>query len=171
MASTSIATVFLDRDLAITRYTPNAVELFRLIPTDVGRPLADLKHLLDYPDLLTDAAEVLRSLVPVEREVRSGERWFLVRLQPYRTLEDNIAGAVLTLVDISEQKIAAEAQRESEERYRILIESAKEYAIFTMDLNRRVDSWSTGAKTMFGYSESEILGQSAGYSFHSGRSC
>jgi two-component system, chemotaxis family, CheB/CheR fusion protein len=161
MASTSIATVFLDRDLSITRYTPNAVEIFRLIPTDVGRPLADLKHRLDYPDLLVDAANVLRTLVPVEREVRNDSRWFLVRLHPYRTQEDHIAGAVLTLVDISEQKIATEAQRESEERYRILIESAKEYAIFTMDVDRRIDSWNPGAVTMFGYSESEMLGQSA----------
>jgi len=161
MASTSIATVFLDRDLCITRFTPNAVELFRLIATDIGRPLADLKHRLDYPDLMADAEQVLRTLAALEREVRDGDRWFLARLQPYRTLEDHIAGVVLTLVDISEQKLATEAQRLSEERYRILIESAKEYAIFTMDLQRRVDSWSKGAETMFWYTEHEILGQSA----------
>src|SRR5262249_35480662 len=67
MASTSIATVFLDRALAITRYTPSAVELFHLIPTDVGRPLAHLKHRLDYPELIADAEKVLQSLVPIER--------------------------------------------------------------------------------------------------------
>ena len=69
MASTSIATIFLDRDLTITRYTPSAVELFHLIPGDVGRPLAHLKHDLEYPELLADAEQVLRTLVPIEREV------------------------------------------------------------------------------------------------------
>ena len=55
MAATAIATIFLDRDLRIMRYTPSAVELFRLIPGDVGRPLTDLTHRLNYPELLKDA--------------------------------------------------------------------------------------------------------------------
>ncbi|HEY2574141.1 MAG TPA: CheR family methyltransferase, partial [Verrucomicrobiaceae bacterium] len=87
MASTSIATIFLDRNLAITLYTPSAVSLFHLIPTDIGRPLAHLKHELEYPDLLADCDQVLRTLVPVEREVREDAHWFLARLQPYRTQE------------------------------------------------------------------------------------
>jgi two-component system CheB/CheR fusion protein len=109
MASTSIATVFLDRDLSITRYTPTAVDLFHLIPGDVGRPLAHLKHSLEYPELISDAEQVLRTLVPVEREVRANHDWFLVRMQPYRTLEDHIAGAVPTFVDISDRRRATEA--------------------------------------------------------------
>lgn len=76
MASTSIATVFLDRDLGITRYTPSAVELFHLIPTDLGRPLAHLKYKLDYPELIPDAERVLKTLVPIEREVRDDGHWF-----------------------------------------------------------------------------------------------
>jgi two-component system CheB/CheR fusion protein len=112
MASTSIATVFLDRDLAITRYTPSAVDLFHLIPGDLGRPLAHLKHRLDYPELLTDAEQVLRTLVPIEREVRGDGDWFLVRLQPYRTQEDHIAGAVLTFVDVTDRRRATEALRD-----------------------------------------------------------
>jgi two-component system CheB/CheR fusion protein len=111
MASTSIATVFLDRSLAITRYTPSAVGLFHLIPGDLGRPLAHLKHRIDYSELLPDAERVLRTLVPVEREVRDEERWYLARLQPYRTVEDHIAGVVVTLVDITERKQADEALR------------------------------------------------------------
>jgi two-component system, chemotaxis family, CheB/CheR fusion protein len=124
MASTSIATVFLDRELAVTRYTPTAAHIFNLIPGDIGRPLAHLKHRLDYPNLIADAQEVLRTLVPIEREVREGTRWFIVRIQPYRTVEDHIAGAVLTLVDVTDRNRATDALRQSEERLRILIESA-----------------------------------------------
>jgi two-component system CheB/CheR fusion protein len=112
MASTSIATVFLDRELEITRYTPTAVDLFHLIPGDLGRPLAHLKHRLEYPELMADAEQVLRTLVPMEREVRGDRDWFLARLQPYRTLEDHIAGLVLTFVDITERRRVTEAMRE-----------------------------------------------------------
>jgi two-component system CheB/CheR fusion protein len=165
MASTSIVTVFLDRGLTIMRYTPNAAALFNMIPGDVGRPLAHLKHRLEYPDLIADAERVLRTLVPIEREVSAGDQIFLVRLQPYRTLEDHIAGAVLTLVDVTERNRATEALRRSEERMRLVIESAKDYAIFTVSLDRRVDTWNSGAETMFRYSESEIVGQLAAILF------
>lgn len=160
MASTSIATIFLDRELAVTRYTPSAVELFHLIPTDVGRPLSDMKQRLDYPELMADAEKVLRTLVPIEREVQDENRWFLARLLPYRTQEDHIAGVVLTFIDITQRKLALEATRQSEDRVRIIIESAKEYAIFTLDPERRIDSWNSGAEMVFGYSDKEILGQS-----------
>jgi two-component system CheB/CheR fusion protein len=115
MASTSIATVFLDRDLSITRYTPSAVDLFHLIPGDLGRPLAHLKHKLDYPELISDSERVLKTLVPVEREVRDDGRWYLARLQPYRTVEDHIAGVVLTFVNITDRKQAEQALREQME--------------------------------------------------------
>ena len=71
MAATAIATVFLDRELRITRYTPSAGRLFNLIPTDIGRPLADLTHRLDYPRSSATPARA-RRLVPVEREVHAG---------------------------------------------------------------------------------------------------
>jgi two-component system CheB/CheR fusion protein len=161
MASTSIATVFLDRDLAITRFTPAAATLFNMIPGDVGRPLAHLKHRLDYPQLIADVEQVLHTLVPIEREVTADHRWYFARIQPYRTLEDRIAGAVLTLVDVTERNRAIEELRESEERMRLLIESAKDYAIFSTDLDRRVNIWNSGAEKLFGYTESEILGRSA----------
>jgi two-component system CheB/CheR fusion protein len=132
-----------------------------MIPGDVGRPLAHLKNRLDYPNLIDDAENVLRTLVPIEREVRGDGHWYLVRLQPYRTVEDHIAGAVLTLVDFTERNRATEALRRSEERMRIVIESAKDYAIFTTDEQRRIDSWNAGAQSTFGYSENEILGQPA----------
>jgi two-component system CheB/CheR fusion protein len=112
MASTFIATVFLDRDLAITRYTPTAIDLFHLIPGDIGRPLADLKNRLEYPELTADAVQVQKTLIPTEREVRGDGAWYQARIQPYRTLEDHIAGLVLTFVDITDRVTANEALRE-----------------------------------------------------------
>ncbi|MFL5327438.1 MAG: chemotaxis protein CheB [Gemmataceae bacterium] len=160
MASTSIATIFLNRGLEITRFTPAAVEIFHLIPGDIGRPLTDLRNKLEYPQLVEDAAKVLQTLIPIEREVRAEGRWFFARMQPYRTVEDHIAGAVLTLIDVTERNSAVEAMRQSEERLRIVIESIKDHAIFTMDPQRRVNAWNKGAQAVFGYSESEILGES-----------
>lgn len=112
MGATEIATIFLDRALHIMRFTPPAMDLFSLIPTDVGRPLGHLQHRLNYPGLLVDAARVLQQLVPVEREVaEQGGRFFLARLLPYRTTEDRIAGVVLTFVDVTERQQAQEAAK------------------------------------------------------------
>jgi two-component system CheB/CheR fusion protein len=105
MESMAIAMVFLDRERRITFYTPSAVALFNLIATDIGRPLADLAQRLDYPGLDDDANSVLQQLVPIEREVGDpAGRWFVARLQPYRTVEDRIAGVVLTFTDITERR-------------------------------------------------------------------
>ncbi|MDI4667294.1 PAS domain-containing protein, partial [Xanthobacter autotrophicus] len=84
MDATAIATVFLDRDLRITRFTPSAVTLFNLIATDVGRPLSHLRTQLQYPELADDARRVLERLALVEREVGASDgNWYLVRMLPY----------------------------------------------------------------------------------------
>lgn len=106
MASTAIATIFLDRELAIQRHTPGAMGLFHLICGDDSRPPAHLKHPLGDPALIADAKQVLRTLVPIEREVREGDHRLLARLQPC-TLEDQIDGVVLTLVDFTQWSQAA----------------------------------------------------------------
>lgn len=140
MASTAIATVFLDRDLSITRYTPSAVELFHLIPTDIGRPLAHLKHRLDYPELIADAERVLRTLVPTEREVRDDSRWFQARVQPYRTVEDHIAGVVLTCVDVTDRKQAAQALHERVEELTRFNAAAVGREMRMIELKREVNA-------------------------------
>ncbi len=104
MESTTIATVFLDRELRITRYTPSAVKLFHFIPTDLGRPLSDLAQRADHAHFQEDAARALADLAPVEREAQIESRWFLVRIQPYRCLDERVAGVVLTFVDITRRK-------------------------------------------------------------------
>ena len=160
MASTAIPTIFLDRDLRIMRYTPTAVGLFRIIGSDIGRPLADLRHRLDYANLHEDARRVLEHLAPIEREVRAENDYFLARILPYRTVEDRIAGIVLTFVDITGSKRAEEALRESQERLQLIVETARDYAILSLDLERRVTSWNSGAQAIIGFPPEEALGQS-----------
>jgi two-component system CheB/CheR fusion protein len=162
LASTDIGTLFLDRELRIKRYTPTAGLLFNLIPTDVGRPLANLASRLDYPTLAEDAERVLERLVPVEREITSGDgqRHFLARLLPYRSQEDRIEGVIVTFVDISERLRAEYELRKSQERFRLLVEGARDYAMFLLDPDRRITFWSVGAERIFGWTEQETLGQS-----------
>ncbi|HYE14778.1 MAG TPA: CheR family methyltransferase, partial [Pyrinomonadaceae bacterium] len=125
LASTQIATLFLDRHMRLKRYTPSAQELFNIIPGDVGRPLVHVTHKLDYPSLVEDADGVLRTLHTVEREVgATGGRHFLARMLPYRTTDNKIDGVVVTFTDITERKRAQQALRESEEQFRRAIEDA-----------------------------------------------
>ena len=103
--STQIATVFLDSGMKLRRFTALTTQLFKLIPGDVGRPLSDLVSDLDYPKLLSDAQEVLRTLVFSEKQVGTHDgRWFRVRIMPYRTQDNVIDGVVMTFTDITEIK-------------------------------------------------------------------
>ncbi|MEJ2200038.1 MAG: chemotaxis protein CheB [Desulfuromonadaceae bacterium] len=111
--STEIVTVFLDKDLHVRRFTSGADQIFKLIPSDVGRPLSDITSDLVYPELTEDAREVLRSLVFSEKQIAATDgRWFSVRIMPYRTLEDVIVGVVITLADITETKVLEEQLHE-----------------------------------------------------------
>jgi PAS domain-containing protein len=103
--STDIATLFLDNDLNVRRFTPQATKIIKLIPADVGRPITDLASELRYPELAEDVREVLRTLAPAEKPIGAGDgRWFTVRLMPYRTLDDRIDGVVITFGDITAAK-------------------------------------------------------------------
>jgi two-component system, chemotaxis family, CheB/CheR fusion protein len=161
IASTDIATIFVDRGMRINRYTPRALSLFNLIPTDVNRSLLDITHRLDYAELVQDTNEVLDHLRVIEREVQSADgRSYVARLLPYRTTEDHIAGVILTFIDITTRKQVERTMRAVEERFRLLVENAQEYAIYTLDTAGRIVSWTAGAERIFGYREDEIIGQS-----------
>ncbi len=103
--STDIATLFLDKELNVRRFTPQATKIIKLIPADAGRPITDLASDLSYPELADDAREVLRKLAAVEKPVfaRDG-RWFTVRIMPYRTQDDRIDGVVITFANITGSK-------------------------------------------------------------------
>lgn len=105
--TSEVATIFLDRALAIRRFTVSATALFNLIPGDVGRALSDITTRLRYPDpgLIADAAAVLRTLVVSEREVATADgRWYAARIVPYRTPKNVIDGVVVTFADVTTLK-------------------------------------------------------------------
>lgn len=103
--STDVATLFLDRDLNIRFFTPATRAIFRLIASDIGRPLADLASVTRDDDPTDDARAVLVTSGPIEREIAgAGTQWFLRRVQPYRTEGGHFEGVVITYVDITERK-------------------------------------------------------------------
>lgn len=117
VASSDVATLFLDRDMRIVRYTPRIASLFNVIPADVGRPLAHLTNRLDRPRLADEAAAVFETLQALETEVRDRDgRDYIVRVHPYRASGNRIAGAVMSFFDISGRRAAESALRASEAR-------------------------------------------------------
>jgi two-component system CheB/CheR fusion protein len=122
LESTRIATLFLDKQLRVKRFTPPMAEIFNLIPSDVGRPLHHISTRLVGEDLLQNAEKVLQTLVPVEQEVTTGnKRWYIMRLQPYRTVKDVIDGVVITFVNISKLKSTEEKLLLNESRLNVLV--------------------------------------------------
>jgi two-component system, chemotaxis family, CheB/CheR fusion protein len=125
LESTGLATLLVDTELKIVRFTPLASELFRIKSGDVNRPLTDLNHQLRCSDLIGDVQRVVRDLVTVEHEVESEDgRWFMVRVQPYQHPLRGLEGAVIVLVDISARRKAelalVEADRHKDEFLAVL---------------------------------------------------
>ncbi len=125
--STEIATLFLDKDLNIRRFTDQATKIFKLRKADIGRPFTDQTSDLQYPEIDNHARQVLETLVSIETAITTVDgRWYNVRIMPYRTLDDRIDGLVITFTDISHTKKAETQLLISETRYRRLFESAKD---------------------------------------------
>jgi len=135
-AATDIATLFLDRDLRILRFTPKISALFNIRPADRGRPLSDITHRLGYDALRGDAEAVLARLAPVEREVQDDSgRWYLTRVLPYRSMADQIAGVVITFIDVTERKETEDAIRVARYYAEQIIETLPEpLLVLTADL-------------------------------------
>jgi two-component system CheB/CheR fusion protein len=160
ITATHIASMFIDRELRLMRYTPLAQKIFNVRPTDIGRPLLDITHKLEGVDLREAIGEVFDKLHVVEREMRSSEgRWYISRFLPYRTADDRIRGAVLTFIDITQRKEAEATGRRAESWAKVLVDSVPEYAIVATDPAGTIETWNTGAQEIFGYTADEVIGK------------
>ena len=168
LTSTNIATVFLDGQLRIRRFTAAATRLFTLIPSDVGRPLADITQAFTDPALLTDAAAVLETLTPRQAEVAAPDgRWYMRQVLPYRTQDNRIEGVVITFSDVAAEVLqGARSDLEAalikltanEARLRTTLDTAAD-AIITIDESGLVLSFNRTAEKMFGYGAAEVIGK------------
>jgi two-component system CheB/CheR fusion protein len=177
---TEVATMFLDRQLCIRKFTPRIAETFRVIPQDVGRPLQAFTHDLLDPALMTDVERVLRVGVTIERQVWDRrQRCFFLRILPYHAraressdgsfgvpVERSLApdGVVLTLTDIS----ALEQARARLAQLSAIVESSDD-AILGKTLDGTITTWNAGASRLYGYSAEEAIGRHASFLYPPGR--
>ena len=154
MDSTRVATLFLDHELRIRRFTTETARLFHLIEADQGRRLRDITSRVADPELLAEAGAVLQRLEPVEKEVRTPEdQWFLRRILPYRTREEQVEGVVVTYTDITALRKAAEEAR----RLAAVLQDSND-AIIAYDFAGRIFLWSRGAQQVYGYDGEQAHG-------------
>jgi two-component system CheB/CheR fusion protein len=160
LSSTDIATIFLDRQFRVKRFSPAMAKLFNLISGDIGRPLQHFAGTINYPDLEKDAEKVLEKLTPIEREVSAPDRkhHYLVRVLPYRTMEDVIDGVVVTFVDFTERKRVEETR----DRLASIVENSTD-AIIGKTMEGKIISWNRGAEQMYGYTSGEAIGKNISF--------
>ncbi|MCB0168370.1 MAG: PAS domain S-box protein, partial [Anaerolineae bacterium] len=159
MENTQVGIIFLDTDLRIRRFTNSSRQMIDLIPADIGRPLKQFVHKLRYRQLMQDAQEVLKIQLAKEVEVQTEDgRWYLLRIMPYRTVDNQIAGVVLTLTDVSEIKQAAKALADSLSQYQLLVEASHD-GIVHNDIEGHIISANSNFAKLFGFgSVDEIIG-------------
>ncbi|MDP1612536.1 MAG: chemotaxis protein CheB [Sulfuritalea sp.] len=156
--SSNTGTLFLDRQLAIRRYTPAAVKVYPVKASDVGRPLADIKSTIEGNDLLVELQTVLDTLIPIEREVRTIDgAWYLTRMQAYRTLDNVIAGVVLSFTTVTDFKLASEAVQRAQGLAEGIIDSVSE-PLIVLDSALQVVSASRSFYQYFEVTIAETVG-------------
>jgi two-component system CheB/CheR fusion protein len=173
LAGTEIATVFFDAKLCILRFTPTASQIIHLMPTDIGRPVAHLaSNLVGYAQLVPDAQAVLDTLQPKEVTVQSQNGdWYLLRILPYRTLENRVQGVVITFFNITQLKQQAEKlKKAAEDLYRLAVVLRDSHdAITVQDLAGQILAWNPGAQRMYGWTEAQALGMNVRQRIPAGR--
>ena len=166
---TEVATMFLDRQLCIRKFTPRIAEVIRVIPQDLGRPLHTFTHDLAYPSLMADVERVLREGVPIEAQTWDRrQRCLILRILPYRGRmkdpKDPPDGVVLTLTDIS----AFEQTRTKLAELSAIVESSGD-AIVGKSLDGVITSWNNGAVRLYGYTAEEAVGRHASFLYPAGQ--
>jgi two-component system CheB/CheR fusion protein len=160
LAGTGIGTVFVDHQMRILRFTPDATGITNLILSDLGRPIGHIvSNLADYDRLAADIQAVLDTLIPKDTEVQTNAGiWYRLHIQPYRTIDNVIEGAVVTFVDITEMKQARDQLRKANDLHRlaVVVRDAHD-AITVQNLDGRIIAWNPGAVRMYGWSEAEAL--------------
>jgi len=156
LENTEIATIFLDGKLRIKSFTSPVTEIFRLIDSDLGRPVTDISTRLDYEHLPRDVGRVLRTLSRVEHEVTTidGGASYIMRILPYRTLANVIDGVVVTFLDITERKRNEEALA----RLAAIVANSAD-AIIGLKPDGSISSWNAGAERIYGFSTEEAIGR------------
>lgn len=163
--STDIATLFLDKELNIRRFTNQATKIFKLIKSDIGRPFTDQVTDLIYPDLEKDALEVLKTLIFIEKQIPAKDgRWFSIRIMPYRTNDDRIDGLVITFINISDLKLLEVGLEENVQIHRMCLDSTSDIFIILSD-NGEINEFNSKAELFFGCKRSEVLGKNYVRSF------
>ena len=150
LSGTGVATLFLDKKLNVMRFTPSCALIINLITGDIGRPIGHIvPNLVDYTSLQKDAQTVLDTLVPTEIKVCSTtDKWYMMHIIPYRTLENVVEGVVVSFVDITEIKALR--------RLAVIVNDAND-AIIMHDLEGNILAWNKSASGMYGWSEAEAL--------------
>ena len=164
LAGTGIATVFVDKQLRILRFTPTATPIVNLIDSDVHRPVGHIvSNLRSYNSLVADVQTVLDTLIPQQAEVQTiAGLWYTMRIVPYRTLEKIVEGAVITFVDISETRRVKEDLDKARQagRLAVVVRDVRD-AITVQDLQGRILAWNPGAVRIYGWTEAEALAMNA----------
>ena len=159
MNSSDIAMLFLDTDLKIRLFTPTAKSIFSVMPSDVGRPLADLARLTNDAALIADARTVLGNRLPVSRDIESDNgAWYTRRILPYRAQDDQVQGVVVTFTDISERKFAERTIAEAKSYSDSIINTIRQ-PLIVLDENLRVVSASPSFYSSFAVEPNETVGR------------
>jgi two-component system CheB/CheR fusion protein len=157
--STDIATLFLDKELNIRRYTNQATKIFKLIKSDIGRPFTDLVSDLIYPELAADALEVLKTLVFIQKQIPAKDgRWFSIRIMPYRTFDDRIDGLVITFINLSDLKQVEVKLHETEQIHRLLLNSSSD-VIIKLSTDWKILEFNPEAEKFFGKKHENAVNQ------------